>query len=83
MIGYYKNWHYVTTYHLDMDTGYDSIFMKNRKQVLMVMSNFIKDSIDRSNKFISLDYKTKLDLVVCLQEYMEAGEKWMGSYDDL
>lgn len=63
VVEYFRNWHFITTYHLDQNTGYGQLFLTHRKQVLFIMSNFIKNSIDKSNKFISLDYKTKLHLV--------------------
>lgn len=77
---YFSSWHYVTTYHIDSGSQHAQLFLQNRRQVFLSFSQIIAHSIENSKKFMSLEYKIKLQLVEKLQDFMEAGEKWMGTY---
>jgi exoribonuclease II len=57
--------------------------MENRRHVYRVLSESLGSSIEHSKKFISLQYKVKLELVEKFSDYLEAGEKWMGKCESI
>lgn len=59
---YFRSWHFATKFHIDEETGYESLFLENRKNVFSSLSEVLAHSIKFSNKFISLEYKIKLKL---------------------
>ena len=80
---YFRSWHFVTKFHIDTDSDYGKIFMENRRQVYKSLSDMLGSSIEHSKKFISLQYQLKLELVEKFQDYLEAGQKWMGKCEDI
>ena len=75
---YFRSWHYTTKFHIDQQTGYESLFLENRRNVFVHLTEVLANSIKYSNKFISLEYKIKLKLCEKFEDYMEAAIKWMG-----
>ena len=64
---YFKSWHNVTKFHIDNSTDYDKLFLENRRLVYKTLTQILSNSIENSQKFISLQYRLKLELVQNLQ----------------
>jgi hypothetical protein len=75
---YFANWHKITTYHINRNSPFQELFIKNRINVFQRFADRIARALKFSDKFISLCWQAQLNLCEKIYDFLIAGQEWMG-----